>query len=439
MSKVICEVCGTTFPETANQCPICGTAKNAAAQTAADNGGTQAETGSTHAHVSGGRFSKSNVRKRNKSSQPAQRRSSETAKKEENKNGSNKALVIVVVVLLLAIIAVCAYIGIKFFVPESKPTEPNIQQTTTQPTQTQTQKPTQTQTKPNSFACTDIQLSSTIMEFTDTERSQLLSAVLTPANTTDELIFISLDPEVATVTDGGLVTPVGPGETIITVTCGEIQKECRIVCSFGAETEPTETQPTEPDSDAFELIFNTKYITAEGMGDVTLKVGETWRMYATMNVEASKVIWYSDNEAYATIKDGVITAVAPTKAYVLVHAEYGEVKYSCRIRVTGAAASDPEQTTPPATEAPAPTQPVTGVVLTMNRTDFTLGKVGDTWNVYKNTEISKSVAASDIVWTSEKPEVVTVVDGVVTAVGSGWTYIHAEYNGQTATCKVIVK
>lgn len=435
MSKVICDVCGTTFPETANQCPICGSAKHGAAQTASDNGGVQPEAESAYSYVSGGRFSKSNVRKR-QSGQPVQRRSGEPAKNDDDKKGSNKGLVIVVVVLLLAIIAVCIYIGVRFFMPETKPTDP-VQQTTTQPSQSQTQ-PSQSQTEPTGIACTDIQLSSSIIEFTDKERSQLLSAALTPVDTTDEVIFTSLDPSIATVTDGGLVTPVGPGETSITVTCGQVQKVCRIVCSFGAATEPTEPAPTTPAPNVFELTFNTKYITAEGVGDVTLKVGETWRMYATMNVEASKVVWTSEDESHATIKDGVITAVSPTKAYVLVHAEYGGVKYSCRIRVTGTAASTPEQTTPPATE-PTPTQPVTGVVLTMNRTDFTLQKVGDSWNVYKGTEISKTVAASDIVWTSEKPEVVTVQDGIVTAVGSGWTYIHAEYNGQTVTCKVIVK
>ena len=33
--KVICDVCGTTFPETATHCPICGCAKSPAAQTVA--------------------------------------------------------------------------------------------------------------------------------------------------------------------------------------------------------------------------------------------------------------------------------------------------------------------------------------------------------------------------------------------------------------------
>ena len=32
MSKIICEICGTTYPETASHCPICGCSKDAAAE-----------------------------------------------------------------------------------------------------------------------------------------------------------------------------------------------------------------------------------------------------------------------------------------------------------------------------------------------------------------------------------------------------------------------
>ena len=269
MSKVICDVCGTTFPETANQCPICGSARNSSVQTAADDGTLQGDAGNGYAYVKGGRFSKSNVRKRNKSGKPMQRRNGESPKKDERNNGSNKGLVVVVVILLLAIIAVCIYIGVRFFTPEDKPDIPG--QTTTAPSGSQ--QPNQSQTEPTGIACTDIQLSSSIMEFTDKERSQLLSAIVSPVDATDKLIFTSQDPEIATVTDGGLVTPVASGETIITVTCGLIQKECRVVCSFTDATEPPTQAPTEAPS-GFELTFNTKFINADGTGDVTLDAGK---------------------------------------------------------------------------------------------------------------------------------------------------------------------
>lgn len=439
MSKVICDVCGTTFPETAAQCPICGSARNGGAQTAAGDGANPGEAGA-YSYVKGGRFSKNNVRKRNQTGEPMQRRSPEPPKKDDEKDGSNKGLVIVVIVLLLAIIAVCIYIGVRFFWPESeqKPTDPPKASTTLTPD------PTDGQTEPteNRIPCTQIQLSSTIIEFTDLERSQLLSAIMTPTDTTDKLVFTSADPTVATVTEGGLVAPVASGETVITVTCGDITAECRVVCNLDATAQPTEptTPPTEAPESSFQMIFNTKYVTGDGVGDVTMKVGQKWKMYTYMTVDPSEVVWTSDNEAYATIKDGVVTAVAPpAKAYVLVHAEYDGVKYSCRIRINPAATSAPAETTPPAQEEPTTTQPVSGVKLSLNRTDFTLHVSGNSHNVYKGTEISASVAADSIVWTSADPRICTVENGIVSPVGVGDTQIFAEYNGQTVSCIVRVR
>ena len=32
MGKIICDICGTSYPDTAQQCPICGCTREAAAQ-----------------------------------------------------------------------------------------------------------------------------------------------------------------------------------------------------------------------------------------------------------------------------------------------------------------------------------------------------------------------------------------------------------------------
>ena len=135
MSKIICDVCGTTYVETSAQCPICGSARKSVDQTGAGEG-------NSYAYVRGGRFSKSNVRKRNKTGKDFSRQSAAAApvrktaesqkaakpvkqrepeKQEEDTVVVNKGLIIVVVMLLLAIIAVTCYIVAKFVTPGNGP------------------------------------------------------------------------------------------------------------------------------------------------------------------------------------------------------------------------------------------------------------------------------------------------------------------------------
>lgn len=168
------------------------------------------------------------------------------------------------------------------FTTQATSTEPehNIATEATQPKQdeaTDSTEPTPSQPRPNGVACTDIVLSSTIIEFANSERSQLLSVSLTPSNTTDKVTFTSLNTAVATVTDGGLITPVGTGNTVIRVTCGNVTKECLVYCSFGnADTEPTEpsepkenevTEPSQPAEDMADNYFfndtNYAYVVNE--------------------------------------------------------------------------------------------------------------------------------------------------------------------------------
>lgn len=66
MSKIICDVCGTSYPESATQCPICGCVRPAEVVTVSSEGNpVEMPTSGTYTYVKGGRFSKSNVKKRN--------------------------------------------------------------------------------------------------------------------------------------------------------------------------------------------------------------------------------------------------------------------------------------------------------------------------------------------------------------------------------------
>ena len=228
MSKVICDVCGTTYPETAQQCPICGCAKNTTAQTVAGEAGE-----GSYAHVKGGRFSKANVRKRNKTGQEPERHVAAerpVKAKEEKKDNTNKILAVIVVLLLLAIVAVLIYMGLRVFLPNLGKTEDPVNNSTTVSTEPLESTGPST---PLEIPCTGLTLSKNALTFTGTDQGYLMSVTKMPQDTTDELVFESSDESVVTVSAAGMIKPVAGGHAVIIVTCGEQIAECEINCEFG--------------------------------------------------------------------------------------------------------------------------------------------------------------------------------------------------------------
>ena len=57
MSKVICDICGTTYPATSEQCPICGYTRDLGGMEASEELlNEQPQTAQPRNHVRGGRF-----------------------------------------------------------------------------------------------------------------------------------------------------------------------------------------------------------------------------------------------------------------------------------------------------------------------------------------------------------------------------------------------
>lgn len=78
--------------------------------------------------------------------------------------------------------------------------------------------------------CTGISLSPTAITLTTIGATQQLTATLTPVDTTESLTFVSSNPEIATVSDTGLVTSLGVGSVTITAMCGTQSATC--VCTL---------------------------------------------------------------------------------------------------------------------------------------------------------------------------------------------------------------
>ena len=230
MSKVICDLCGTSFPDTATQCPICGTARPASAP-ANDDSHRDGKSGYTH--VKGGRFSKANVRKRNKGKQVVS--VNMVSDSDDNGNKSNKWIVIIAIVLLLAILAVAAYIVLHYFNSGSD------QQETTQ--QTETSEVTEI-----TVPCVELSVEFGSILFEEVDGSQLLDVHVMPDDTTDMITFESEDTNIAVVSADGVVTAVAPGETNIIIRCGNQSCNVLVECKF----ELPEQDTTDATTDATE-------------------------------------------------------------------------------------------------------------------------------------------------------------------------------------------
>ena len=431
MNKIICDVCGTSYPESANQCPICGSARIDGQ--ALNNDINDSNAGYTY--VKGGRFSTRNVKKRNRNKQhvPVSNRRQRMTNKADN---LEKGLVITAITLLLIIIAVVIYIVLRFFMPIAE--KPNADNTTTTATQG-IDEPTGTPggttdpfmtTVPVHISCTELKVDDSVIEFTKPGSAWLLSVTALPANTDDVVTYSSSDTKVATVSSEGRVTAVDAGQATITITCGDKVKECRVVCDFEPQqttsptTEPT-TQPTTP-NDTFKL----------NRSDFTLaNKGDTWTLY-NGSVPMSDITWSSDDSTIVTVKDGKVTAVG--SGYTTVRAKYDGKEYKCIVRCSfadnnagsggiagsGGVSEDGGQGSSGATYTMIP-----------EARDVTIG-VGESFTV-KLYDANKNTV--NVNWTVANNSVASVNGTKVTGIASGTTTVSASYNGNTYSCIVRVK
>lgn len=289
MSKIICDVCGSSYADTATQCPICGCVR--ANNTAVVSDGERENR--EYVYTKGGRFSKANVRKLTKGI------AVEKAAPQENKD--NKKLIGLVIVLALLFVIVLSLVLYVVFglIGNTDPSE--------QPNQSGS-------SQSDRVACADIQLSTKRIEFNEVGDQLLLNLSLSPVNTTDKPEFRSDNPDVAIVDTLGNVSCVGEGITTIIITCGDQTAQCIVNCTF-------ETEPTLPTLPPEQIILNRKSIHADFQD-------YTWVLYSG-DIPVDEIQWITDNPAVAVIDNGRVTVVGEGTTFV--HAEYNGIRTSCEI------------------------------------------------------------------------------------------------------------
>ena len=321
MNKIICDVCGTAYQESATQCPICGCVRTAQVEdTISDH--TLEANARTYTHVKGGRFSKANVKKRNRASQAKESVSTaeHTASRrtKQPKKKSNTGLIVTAIILLLAIVAVVIYLAIKLFLPAlpavDDPVVPPVidEIETTEPT----------------ISCEELTLDVDEVFFDEIGSARMLYANVSPIDTTDGIQYVSSDTSVVTVTETGKVESVGPGEATITVTCGSQTATCFVICEVAEPTEEVTEDITEETTEETTVAVDVDFrLNRE---DITFSFkGEEWLLYSG-ELDLEKIVWTSDNESVAVITNGTVKAVGV--GMTTVHGEYNGVKVSCIIR-----------------------------------------------------------------------------------------------------------
>lgn len=430
MKRIICDICGTSYPENDERCPICSYPRQGNEKLDATPEAT------TYTKVKGGRFSSKNVKKRRK----AQLRS-ESGKPAKD---PDRPLVIVIIILLIAIMLVSAYIGVRFLRGrDSNPPAPDTTASATAGALVTTVPPT--------VPCSDIVLDEQVLDMEILGDQKQLSVMLKPADTTDTAVYVSADPTVAEVSQTGLITAMGPGQTTITVTCGDISQTCTVVCWFQEEetlppettapsaTEPKETEPkatepkpTEPkatEPKATEPKPTEKAVLTLDPADAScFEVNEVFTIYArlgTTTADRSEVTWTSSDPKVAKVDNGIVTAVS--KGEVTITAEYEGQKATCtvRCRFDDSAATDSQ-------ENQAGQQTASWKV---SHTDVTITQ-GESFRLsVKNSDGE----TADAIWTMSMDGIISIDGQTITGQAPGTVTLKTEVEGTAFTCIVRVK
>ncbi len=158
-------------------------------------------------------------------------------------------------------------------------------------------------------------LSETEVTLTAPNATQQLVPQYEPVEEIGTLTWRSDDESVVTVSDTGLLTAVGPGSAIVTVTrTGGEKAQCQVLCQW----------------DATLLPENLKL----NIDDFTIREGDPavqLRLVGADSVEP-KVTWTSSDETIITVSEtGLVKRVGPGNGTITANINDGELELTCKV------------------------------------------------------------------------------------------------------------
>lgn len=347
MNKIICDICGTTYPETAECCPICGCSRDSMDNLlgedllSANEMGTGRQVTARKKEI----FDYDEVNAEPEYEEDEEYEDEEAVYDDEEEEDEsprhNTLLVILLTVLIAGLLLVAGFVFIRYFLPNMKHEETIPAQTAAivQETAAATTEPT--------IPCETLIISSgTVAEMNEQGQHFLLHVKPMPENTTDKILYTSADESIATVTEDGRITAMSEGETKIYISCGKVSIECPVVIAYVEETVPptTEAAATEATTPVVEAVDpdmpDTPPASSEIKSGVTLKLKKTdimlgvyyqYTLELDCELEQNEVQWTSEHPHIAKVdENGVVTAVK--SGTTAVTATYGDQTVTCMVR-----------------------------------------------------------------------------------------------------------
>ena len=364
MNKIICDICGTSYPDTAESCPVCGCSRDSAADFLnAEILEEEIAVGAAEMAADVEEEDIFDLKETDTASEDEVIEDEEDDDDDEDEEDddeddddeddddddddddaprSNTFVIILLTVLIIVLLGAAAFIYFRFFLPN------RAEETT--PTTVAQQLPETTEASTEAtIPCEHIAMTNAGVAELNAEGQQfLLHIKAIPEDTTDKIIYTSGDESVATVTEDGKITAISEGETIVYISCGKYSIECPVIVQYEEETVPPTTEVVE--ETIGETVAETTGETVAGEeieetqapvnSNVTLKLKKTdiqlgvyyqFQLQLDCDLKPEDVTWTSEHPHIATVDaQGNVTAVKQGTTSVI--AKYGDQEVSCMVR-----------------------------------------------------------------------------------------------------------
>ena len=384
MDKIICDICGTTYSDSAECCPICGCTNGAADELLNDDVLYEDVMAETAEPVVPAQSKKKEIfdfdevnpdidadeaveiedlddledlaeviddfddddheddGEDENDEDDEEDDDDDDEEEEEEAPRHNSFVVILLTVIIVVLLGAAGFIFVRYFLPNMG--EETVPATTVQ--EVETEAPATEPTIP----CQQMAMTNAgIAELSAEGQQFLLHVKALPENTTDKIVYTSADESIATVTEDGKITAVAEGETVIHITCGKTSMKCPVIVKFVEETVPATTEALVEETEAqeeteaaaeTEAAEETKAESNTGTKDVKLKLKKTdiqlgvyysFRLELDCDLDPEEVTWTSEHPHIATV-DATGSVKALKSGTTSVTAKYGDQEVKCMVR-----------------------------------------------------------------------------------------------------------